>query len=277
MTSPMTLPVQRSGDGSPLVLLHAFSFDARMWDPHLDRLLPTFDVVRYDQRGFGTAPDPHGPYSEIDDLWDVMAACDVAAAPLVGASRGGGLALEAALADPTRVTGLLLLGPTLPGGPGDPVFGRWWRDLAATAREESVAAALAHWLDHPLFTYSGRTRDAREQLAELTAAYGGFHWLHRDPVMPLQPPVAEQLRDIEVPVRIVVGEHETALFRRYADTMASQIPDADLVVVEGAGHMVGLDAPSIVSDLLADFAARHPGRHRTASEASARHQEGGPV
>jgi pimeloyl-ACP methyl ester carboxylesterase len=247
------LRVMSSGAGQPVVLLHAFTFDVTMWDELAARLEPEHLVVRYDQRGFGASPDPVGSYSDVTDLWQVMDGLRIERAVLVGASMGGGLALDAALCDPDRVGGLVLVGPNLPGGRGDAEFGRWWHLLEQTARSEGVAAARKVWLSHPLFGFSGRTAAARQRLALLTQEYRGFHWLHQDPREEPQPAAATRLGEVEPPTLVLVGEHETSLFASYARTIAEQAPRARLEVIRDAGHMVGLDAPEHTADLVANF------------------------
>jgi pimeloyl-ACP methyl ester carboxylesterase len=247
------LRVLSSGAGPPVVLLHAFTFDVTMWHDLAARLQPEHTVVRYDQRGFGASPDPVGSYSDVTDLWQVMDRQRIEQAVLVGASMGGGLALEAALCDPGRVGGLVLIGPNLPGGAGDAEFGRWWRRLEETARSEGVDAAKQLWLAHPLFGFSGGTAAARQRLAVLTQAYRGFHWLHQDPREEIEPAAATRLGEVEAPTLVLVGDHETALITGYADTITEQVPNAGLEVVRDAGHMVGLDAPEHTAAVVASF------------------------
>ena len=57
-----------AGEGSPLVLVHGFSFDQRQWDPQIGALSEQHRVVRYDLRGFGSSTSPVGGYRHIDDL-----------------------------------------------------------------------------------------------------------------------------------------------------------------------------------------------------------------
>ena len=247
------LRVVSSGAGPPVVLLHGFTFDVTMWDDLAARLEQEHAVVRYDQRGFGASPDPVGPYSDVTDLWQVMDSQRIERAVLVGASMGGGLALDAALSNVDRVGGLVLLGPNLPGGAGDAEFGRWWHMLEQTARSEGVAAARQLWLSHPLFSFSGGTAAARQRLASLTQAYRGFHWLHQDPREETEPAAATRLGEVDAPTLVLVGEHETSLFSSYAHTIAEHVPAARLEVIPDAGHMVGLDAPEHTADLMSGF------------------------
>ena len=59
---------EAAGAGQPVVLVHGFSLDRRMWDDQFAPLAEHFRVVRYDLRGFGKSSVPNGPYSHVDDL-----------------------------------------------------------------------------------------------------------------------------------------------------------------------------------------------------------------
>ena len=92
-----------TGDGPPVVLLHEGVVDSRIWEPVVPLLADRHRVIRYDQRGFGRSPMPDGPYSLVDDLVSVLDAAGVERAALAGASRGGNIALTAAVEHPERV------------------------------------------------------------------------------------------------------------------------------------------------------------------------------
>ena len=104
-----------TGEGPPLVLLHEGVVDSRIWEPVLPLLAQRHRVIRYDQRGFGRSPRPYGPYSLVEDLVAILDAAGLERAALAGASRGGNIALAAAVERPERVSALILLGSALPG------------------------------------------------------------------------------------------------------------------------------------------------------------------
>ena len=82
-----------TGAGPPVVLLHEGVVDSRIWDRVVPLLAERHRLVRYDQRGFGRSPMPASPYSLVDDLVSVLEATEIDRAALVGASRGGNIAL----------------------------------------------------------------------------------------------------------------------------------------------------------------------------------------
>jgi pimeloyl-ACP methyl ester carboxylesterase len=56
-----------------------------------------------------------------------------------------------------------------------------------------------------------------------------------------------------IPTLVVVGDEDKADFRAIAHHLVEQIPGADLAVVPGAGHLVGLDRPDELNALLLEF------------------------
>lgn len=110
-----TLPVtggglyyEVQGEGAPLVLLHAFGVDSKMWDAQFDYLSQQFRVVRYDLRGFGRSSKAEQPFYPVDDLYQLMQHLGIKRASLIGSSMGSGVALNFALEHPEMVEKLVL-------------------------------------------------------------------------------------------------------------------------------------------------------------------------
>ena len=104
-----------TGDGPPLVLVHAGIADLRLWDEQVEAFAQHFKVVRYDQRGYGKSQPVPGSYSDVDDLRDLLDVLNIDSAYLVASSKGGVVALDFALAYPGRVRGMVAVG-TYPDG-----------------------------------------------------------------------------------------------------------------------------------------------------------------
>ena len=92
--------VEQAGSGADVVLLHAGIADRRMWDPQWVEWPRDLRVTRMDFRGFGHSERPEGTFSHGDDVLAVLDALGLERPILVGASFGGRVALEVALARP---------------------------------------------------------------------------------------------------------------------------------------------------------------------------------
>src|SRR6266498_1920452 len=109
-----------SGRGEPLLLVQGLGYPSDMWYRWLPDLTQRYRVLRFDNRGVGRTGVPPGPYTieqMADDALAVLDAAGVERAHVVGASLGGMVAQELALAAPDRVD-RLVLACTTPGGPG---------------------------------------------------------------------------------------------------------------------------------------------------------------
>ena len=120
------LAYQVTGDGPAVVLVHGFGLDMRMLDPQVVDLDARSRMVRYDCRGFGASGpfDPAMGYTHAGDLLALLDHLAIERAVLAGLSFGGRVVMQAALAAPERVAGLILLDAVLDGVPLGPRLGR---------------------------------------------------------------------------------------------------------------------------------------------------------
>ncbi|MFE1754448.1 alpha/beta fold hydrolase [Streptomyces anandii] len=246
-----------SGDGPPVVLVHAGVADHRMWDAVAPGLAERHTVIRYDLRGFGESAPPSGPFSETGDLCRLLDHLGHPRVRLVGASWGGRVALEFTLAHPRRVHSLALLAPPWPGYD-------WSADMVAYDEAETAALAagdldaavrvnLDMWLRGP-------ARDWEDVGAELAG-------LLREPMrtsLVNQDAVARHSRGVtggdpaavRVPTLVGIGRLDVPDFQDIARRCAAAIPDAELVEFATAAHLVALDAPAELTGRLVPFLAR---------------------
>jgi pimeloyl-ACP methyl ester carboxylesterase len=243
-----------TGDGPAVVLIHGFGLDMRMWDPQVEPLAARFRVVRYDCRGFGASGpfDPAVAYTHAGDLVALLDHLGIGDAVLAGLSFGGQVALQTVLAYPARVRGLALLDAVLDGVPWDPESARALEEVARQVQAGGVLAGRAAWLAHPLFTAARRRPGLAGQLAAMVAGYPGQHWLGQDSHRPTRPPI-DVLEGVAGPVLVAVGEHDVPGFREMSAVLARRIPGAEYRVVPDAGHMINMEQPVAVSELLTRF------------------------
>ena len=113
------LHVVDDGAGRPVVLLHAGVADSRSWDGMVPFLLDAgLRVVRYDARGYGRSRTDDVEFSNVEDLVAVLDHLGISRALLVGNSRGGLIAINAALDVPERVVGVVGVAAALGGFTG---------------------------------------------------------------------------------------------------------------------------------------------------------------
>jgi pimeloyl-ACP methyl ester carboxylesterase len=209
--------VDSEGTGTPVLFTHGFGDTGRVYGPTIAALHPARPAVSWDIRGHGRSdyPDDQGAYTPAAAVGDMVAIIDGIGAEkviLVGHSMGGFLSLDMQRRHPGRVSGLVLIG-TGPGYRSDEPRAGW------NAYCESTAGRLEAEGDP-----SGRHRSAD---GLIRAARG---------ILPqYDSAVVDHLPDIDVPVLLIVGENDKP-FLAGMSYMAKKVPDADHVIIEGAGH-----------------------------------------
>lgn len=248
------LHCETTGRGTPVVLLHGFGLDYRMWDEQAARLSKRYLVIRYDQRGYGLSSVP-GPesYAHTDDLMALLASLDATPAHVIGFSMGGRNALRFALAHPLAVRSLMLVDSVLDGYTWSPEWQALWQSIDSTAKSGDVAGAKRLWFEHPLLAPAREQPAVAARLKEMIDTYSGWHWLHADPGLAPDTPAILRLDAVAVPTMVVVGERDLPDFQGIADTLASGIRGATKVVMPGAGHMVNMEAPGRFNNLVLEF------------------------
>jgi len=241
----------------PLVLLHAFPVDARMWDGVRDPLAAHTRVITPDQRGLGRSPMPLTDRApSLDDAArDVVVLLDklgIDRAVVGGCSMGGYVTMALLRIAPERVGGLVLIDTKAAADAEDAKANR----LAMADRVEKEGV---EFLPEAMMTnLLGRT--TREQRPEIVRTVrdlitdqppAGVAWAQR--AMAARPDSFETLRSADVPALVVVGEEDELTRVDQARTMAETLPDARLEVIAEAGHLSPLEAPRAVADVIASL------------------------
>jgi 3-oxoadipate enol-lactonase len=243
------------GEGPAVVLIHGFGLDMRMWEPQIEALSAQFRIVRYDCRGFGSSGrfEPSLAYTHHDDLLALLDHLGIDQAALVGLSFGGRVALHTTMVAPARVRALVLLDAVLDGVAWDPESAAGLEVVGTAIADGGVAAGRVAWMAHPLFAAARERPELVEQLAAMVDDFPGQHWLGQDSQTPFEPPPIEQLETVDTPTLVIVGERDVPGFIEMADILATRIPHASFRRVSGAGHMVNMEAPETVNELLIGF------------------------
>ncbi|ETK37910.1 alpha/beta fold hydrolase [Microbispora sp. ATCC PTA-5024] len=244
----MTIRYETAGNGDAVVLLHSAVADGRMWDPQWGALAERFLVVRPDFRGYGRTPfAAYGPYSDAEDVADMLAALGRRRVALVGASYGGRVALELATGHPGLVSRLVLLnaGCGLPATP----------DLAAFAAEEDrllEAGDIGGAVELNVRTWLGPEADATAREKVRVMQRHAFEvQLAADPRPEATRPDID-LASVTAPALVVAGGRDLPYFRETARHIAAEVPDATLVELEWAGHLPSMERPDEITALLLD-------------------------
>lgn len=243
-----------SGRGEPLVLLHGFSLDLRMWDAQVAVFAERFHVIRYDLRGFGRSTTPAGePYRHIDDLKALLEALGVHRTHVMGLSMGGGIAVDFSLAYPEMVNKLVLVDSTLGGYRWSAAWDAAMKPIWQHGRAGQVAEARRVWMADPLFGPVLAKAETAVPMRQMVEDYSGWHWCKRDPGKGLIPPANERLTALNAPTLVVVGELDLPDFQQIATQIATECRVAGKVTIPGAGHMANMEVPALFAEVVLGF------------------------
>ena len=243
---------------TPIVLLHAFPLDHRMWEDVAAALPADRPVLVPD------LPVPPGedlPAASLDEAADRVAALVEEAggrAVVAGLSMGGYIALALLERHPGLVAGLALLDTKATADTPEAAANRL-RIAAAVEDAGSVEPVLG--LADTLVGES--TRAARPQVRARVRGWIGeqdparVSWSQR--AMAARPDRTEVLRAFDGPVAVVVGDEDTLTGADAAEHMAKAAPQAQLVVVPRAGHLSAVEDAPVVTTALVELLQRVDG------------------
>ncbi len=235
------------GEGPCILLTHGFSATSAMWRDQLPTLSQTHKVIVWDMHGHGATESSNEPahYSEIETVADMAALLDangVERAVVGGLSLGGYMSLAFNLTYSERVSALMLF-DTGPGFKKDEARAAW------NARAEKTAESFeAKGLD------TSASAAAEVRLAKHTSA-SALARAARGMLAQRDGRVINALGNIRVPTLVLVGADDTP-FLAATDYMASKIPNATKVVIEGAGHAANIDQPLSFNNAVKNFLAQ---------------------
>jgi 3-oxoadipate enol-lactonase len=255
----VTLSYQERGRGGRnVVLLHGFPLDNSMWDAQLAALGDApgtpYRVIAPDLRGFGQSRSdmPFTLESLADDIHALLSAVAALPTVLVGLSMGGYVALAYAKKYPADLRGLVLVDTKAEADTTEGKTGR--QKMIELARKEGSKAVADQMMPKMLAKDAAEQRPQQAQaLRRIMEACPPKTIEHALAAMRDRPDRSGELPSIKVPTLILVGESDAITPPNVAEAMARKIPGAQLVTVQGAGHMSPMEQPEQVNRAIKAF------------------------
>jgi pimeloyl-ACP methyl ester carboxylesterase len=229
------------GEGVPLVYLHGGFSSSRELEPAREAYAARFHVYTPDRRGHGRTPDVPGPFTYELFAADTIAFLDeVVGGPahLVGFSDGAITALQVGLARPDLVRRMVLIGGQFHQSGLLPAF---FHGPEAVADLVASPLGVAHAAESP---------DGPEHFAVIAAK--GIENALTGPTL-----AAEQLAGVPARTLVMSGDDD-AVTLEHTIEMYRSLPDAELAVVPGTSHLLVMEKPALVTQLVLDFLTTGP-------------------
>jgi pimeloyl-ACP methyl ester carboxylesterase len=242
-----------SGKGSPpLVLIHGFPLDSRIFADQASALSSDRRVIRPDLRGFGKSQSsaPFTVASLADDVHALLK--DIGALPCVlgGLSMGGYVALAFAKKYATDLKGLILIDTR---SEGDTADGKAGRDKMIESLKTGGAKVVADQMFPKMIApqnqgavVGAKARQIMESQRPETIERALVALRDREDYTSLLPSIA-------TPTLILVGKHDAITPPDVATRMKVAIPGSTLIVIADAGHLSTMEQPQAVTEAIREF------------------------
>ena len=246
-----------SGTGDDVIVFsHGFLMDHTMFDAQVGAFEDRRRCIVWDERGHGQTETTDEPFSYWDSARDLLGLLDhlgVGRAVLAGMSQGGYLSLRAALIAPERVRALVLMDTQ--AGVEDPAKVAVYDQLieawmAPDGPPQEVIDTVAAIILGPGYDDTPRWQE-RWRAIPKPAVRQIYTTL-----MSREDDVNPRLAELVMPALVVHGAEDLAIDLDVARGFAAALPDAELVVVDGAGHAANLTHPDAVNAALEPFLTR---------------------
>lgn len=246
------------GQGEPLLLVHGFPLSSDLYQPQRAALSHRFRVITPDLRGMGRSDPLPGAYSMesyADDLSALLDHLGIGQAIVGGMSMGGYVVFALVRRHPDRVKGLILLDTKAAADTEEGRQGRF--KMAEQARSEGASAIAEVMLPKML------TEQTLSQQPELAEFVRGM--MAATPVegitgaleaMAARSDSTPLLASIQVPTLIIVGNEDQITPTAVAQEMHKAIPNAELVIIDGAAHAATLERPAAVNQAIEEWASQ---------------------
>lgn len=245
-----------AGSGIPILFIHGYPLNRRMWQPQIDALSQDAHVITPDLRGHGDSTPTEGVYSMdllAEDCAKLLDTLNITQKiVLCGLSMGGYISFAFARKFPNRLAALVL---TATRAAPDTEEGKLNRQRSiAIAKEQGIAPIIESMLAKVLSptTYQNNpdlvetVRQIMRQTS-LEAVLGDLQgMMERIDSRPF-------LQQISVPTLIIHGQDDPLIPVEEAQAMQAAIPDCRIVLLENAAHLPNLEASERFNQAIREF------------------------
>jgi pimeloyl-ACP methyl ester carboxylesterase len=261
----VTLHVEETGEGEPLLFIHEFAGDHRSWEPQVRFFSAAYRCVTYAARGYPPSDVPTDPaaYSQTRAIADAIAVLDglsIARAHVIGLSMGGFTALHLAMAHPDRVSSAVVAGAGYGAQPerADAFRVESMLTAAAFAAEGAAKVAERYAVGPGRVQFQNKNPRGWAEFAAALAAHSSLgSALTMRGVQAARPSLyalTDELAEVRTPVLVLVGDEDEGCLEP-ALMLKRTIPTAGLAVLPNTGHTANLEEPGVFNGVVDRFLA----------------------
>ena len=245
------------GQGEPLVLIRGISSNVDHWYEQVPVLSKKYQLLVFDNRAIARSSDPGGSFSTRDmaaDTVGLMEAVGIKKAHVLGYSMGGMIAQEIALAYPEKVNGLILVATDCGISlriKAKPEFSRLFSEMIRLGTNEAKKAAAG-------CLFAKQTLDTRpdiiQRYTEVSLRFPASQkTLGRQWAAITQHDACNRLAKISSPTLVITGSEDELIPPQNAKVMAQRIPVAQMISIDGGGHLFLIEQPEAFNEAVIGF------------------------
>lgn len=240
------------GDKPALIFSHGLLMDHEMFAPQVEAFRDRWRCITWDERAHGkTAMDTLAPFSyydSADDLAALLKHLGIGTAVLAGMSQGGYLSLRCALTHPEIVRALVLIDTQ--AQLEDPAKTPGYQQMLEAWATHGLPDAVATTIEHIIL---GSGWPGAEAWKAKWRGWKGVNLMGAFHTLVTRDDISARISNIRVPTLVIHGDADIAIELERARDMARRIPEAQLQVIEGAGHAANLTHPEPVNAAISAF------------------------
>lgn len=234
-----------SGQGQPLVLIHPFPTDQRIWQPQVKELQKHYRVVTLDLQGFGQASPADGQAITMtqyaDQVKQVLDKLHIKKAIIGGESMGGYVSLAFYAKYPDSVSGLILSDTQAIADTSQQQAKRE-RD-AVDALENGTLKQISGFL--PKAVAKTTSPALLKQIKSIMTAQAKEAYASGMRGMGLRYDTSSLLANSKLPILIITGDDDNIISPAQSQNMHELAVNSQLVVIKGAGHLTNVEKPAV--------------------------------
>ena len=249
-----------AGIGPVIVFIHDGTIHREVWDDQLSYFSRSYEVVRYDRRGYGKSPAATVSYTNLDDLNALFTQLKIEKACLVGMSAGGRLAVDFTLLYPEKVTSLVLVGAVVGGFPYTSHMadrGGHLPKIDTTDWAKYLQQSRSYYVTEDPYTIFSGNKAAKEKAKRLLLD-NPRHLGHARNEPPAAVPAYRRLNEIKVQTLILVGEYDIPDVHAHAGALNAGIMNSRRDIIRHAAHLPPLEQPEVFNKFVSEFLAGTP-------------------
>jgi pimeloyl-ACP methyl ester carboxylesterase len=251
----INIDYREEGEGTPLILIHAFPMNQAMWADQIQALSPVCHVISLDLRGFGNSDVPTGPYwmaLMASDIRGLMSRMGIERAVLVGLSMGGYVAMSFYHNFPDAVRGLVLADTR---AAADSSEGRERRFKSAEKAEREGTESIVDEMVQLLLSQTAieKRPDIVERVRAIALQNRAEGLAGAQRGMAARVDSTVMLSSADCPALVIVGSDDRLSTPEETAGWQRRMPNSRLVKVEGAGHLSNIEQPESFNRAVGDF------------------------